>query len=166
MATSMNDIPKNLKEKLANLDRSLTNLEESFTPMLSKSQIEIQSEFTALEQAKLNLVAVYAMNSLFWAYLNTRGLEPLGKGVKTELDRVRTYMNRVKEIEDKAKAPKVNSDAAKRFVRNALWQSAHKKSHASSSKGVNRDTPDEEEPPMKKKKKSNKKKNKKGKHKK
>ncbi|CAI9729751.1 Hypothetical predicted protein [Octopus vulgaris] len=160
----MTDIPQNLKEKLADLDRSLTNLEESFTPMLSKSQIEIQSEFTPLEQAKLNLVAVYAMNSLFWAYLNTCGLEPLGKGVKTELDRVRTYMNRVKEIEDKAKAPRLNSDAAKRFVRNALWQSAHKKSQPGSSKAeADQDRP-VEAPPPKKKKKLIKKKSKKGKH--
>ena len=36
-------------------------------------------------------------------------------------------MDRVKEIQDKEKAPKVNVNAAKRFVRNALWEKAHKK---------------------------------------
>ena len=35
-------------------------------------------------------------------------------------------MGRVKEIEDRAKAPKIDKGAAKRFVRNALWQQAHK----------------------------------------
>ena len=39
-------------------------------------------------------------------------------------DRIRSYMGRVKEIEDKAKAPKINKDASKRFVRNALWAQA------------------------------------------
>ena len=34
-------------------------------------------------------------------------------------------MARVKEIEDKAKAPKIDRPAVKRFVRNALWQQAH-----------------------------------------
>ena len=37
-------------------------------------------------------------------------------------------MGRVKEMEDKAKAPKINKDASKRFVRNALWSQAQKKS--------------------------------------
>ena len=36
-------------------------------------------------------------------------------------------MGRVKEIQDKEKAPKLNQSAAKRFVRNALWEQAHKK---------------------------------------
>lgn len=36
-------------------------------------------------------------------------------------------MARVKEIQDKEKAPKVDRGAAKRFVRSALWQQAQKK---------------------------------------
>lgn len=40
---------------------------------------------------------------------------------------MRGYMNRVKEIQDKAKAPKVNAGAAKRMVKSALWQAAQKK---------------------------------------
>jgi hypothetical protein len=39
-------------------------------------------------------------------------------------------MTRVKEIQDKEKAPKLNVDASKRFVRNALWAAAHKQSPA------------------------------------
>ena len=38
-------------------------------------------------------------------------------------------MNRVKEIEAKLKAPKINKDAAKRFIRSALWQQAQQKTH-------------------------------------
>ena len=47
-------------------------------------------------------------------------------------------MNRVKEIQEKQKAPKIDKDASKRFVRSALWQMAHKKAQegtASTSKG-------------------------------
>ena len=36
-------------------------------------------------------------------------------------------MTRVKEIEDKKKAPKLDKSASKRFVRSALWQAAQKK---------------------------------------
>lgn len=42
-------------------------------------------------------------------------------------ERIRNYMGRVKEIEDKAKAPKINKDASKRFVRNALWSQVQSK---------------------------------------
>ena len=40
-------------------------------------------------------------------------------------DRIRSYMTRVKEIQEKEKAPKIDQGAAKRFVRSALWQQAH-----------------------------------------
>lgn len=33
-------------------------------------------------------------------------------------------MNRVKEIQDKEKAPKLDVSASKRFVKSALWQAA------------------------------------------
>ena len=36
-------------------------------------------------------------------------------------------MNRVKDIQEKAKAPKVDKGAAKRFVKNSLWQAAKAK---------------------------------------
>ena len=54
------------------------------------------------------------------------------------MDRIRGYMNRVKEIQEKQKAPKIDKDASKRFVRSALWQMAHKKAQegaASTSAG-------------------------------
>lgn len=36
-------------------------------------------------------------------------------------------MARVKEIEDKKKAPKLNKAVSKRFVRSALWKAAQSK---------------------------------------
>lgn len=36
-------------------------------------------------------------------------------------------MNRVKEIQDKEKAPKLDVSASKRFVKSALWQAAQSK---------------------------------------
>ena len=40
-------------------------------------------------------------------------------------------MNRVKEIQEKQNAPKIDKAASKRFVRSALWQMAHKKAKES-----------------------------------
>ena len=36
-------------------------------------------------------------------------------------------MNRVKEIQDKEKAPSLNVEASKRFVKSALWKAAQSK---------------------------------------
>ncbi len=35
-------------------------------------------------------------------------------------------MSRVHEVEDKAKAPRLDKSATKRFIRNALWDAAQK----------------------------------------
>lgn len=39
-----------------------------------------------------------------------------------EQERIRTYMNKVKEITDRKKAARLDRGAASRFVRNALWE--------------------------------------------
>lgn len=74
-----------------------------------------------LDQAKLDLMSAYTLNSLFWMYLVTQGVNPREHGIKQELERIRTYMNRVKEITDKKKAARLDKGAASRFVRNALY---------------------------------------------
>ena len=61
-------------------------------------------------------------------------------------------MNRVKEVEEKQKAPKINKDAAKRFVRSALWQQAQQKTHKTELGGGGGESTSEEEPTAKKKK--------------
>ena len=73
---------------------------------------------------------------------------------KTELDRIKECMTRMKELEDRQKAPKINKDAAKRFVRSALWQQAQQKTHKTELSGEessNRGAGEEDgEPPTKK----------------
>lgn len=43
-------------------------------------------------------------------------------------------MNRVKDIEAKLSRAKVNAGAAKRIIRNAMWDKAHKKCDKESTK--------------------------------
>ncbi|KAH6925131.1 hypothetical protein HPB50_001177 [Hyalomma asiaticum] len=74
-----------------------------------------------LDKARLDLTLLYTLNSLFWMYLCTVGEDPKQHSVRRELDRVKEYMTRAKQIADKAKAPKLVAGAAQRFVRNALW---------------------------------------------
>ena len=46
-------------------------------------------------------------------------------------------MNRVKEIQDKEKAPSLNVEASKRFVKSALWKAAQAKQPVD-SEGIHR----------------------------
>ena len=50
--------------------------------------------------------------------------------------RIQSYMGRVKEIQDKQLAPRLNVDASKRFVRNALWDAAQKSSTPTAVKSM------------------------------
>lgn len=50
------------------------------------------------------------------------GEDPKETSLKVELARIREYMGRVREIEDRDKRPRIESAAAKRFVRNALYE--------------------------------------------
>jgi len=50
--------------------------------------------------------------------------------------RIQAYMGRVKEIQDKQLAPRINVDASKRFVRNALWDAAQKSSSPTAVKST------------------------------
>ena len=50
-------------------------------------------------------------------------------------DRIRSYMDRAKNIQDAAKAPKIDKAASKRFVKSALWKAAKKKTSEADSSG-------------------------------
>ncbi|XP_060579171.1 nuclear nucleic acid-binding protein C1D-like, partial [Ruditapes philippinarum] len=127
------EIPHELRGKVAAFDSSLNNVENEFEPLLKLSQIELNAKLSNLEKAKLDLVAAYSINSLFWMYLNVCGVNPKDHGIKQELDRIRSYMNRVKEIQDKEKAPKIDVSASKRMVKSALWQAAQNQQQTAES---------------------------------
>ncbi|XP_069116102.1 nuclear nucleic acid-binding protein C1D-like isoform X2 [Argopecten irradians] len=120
-----NAIPSELKEKLTAFDTSLSEMETVIRPWLEVPENELHEKLSPLDKAKLDLVGAYTINSLFWMYLNVCGEKPKEHAVKQELDRIRSYMTRVKDVQDKLTImPKIDKDAAKRFQRNALWQAA------------------------------------------
>jgi exosome complex protein LRP1 len=87
-------------------------------------------------QAKLDCISAFALNSLVWMWLRTNGENPKETGVKTELDRVKASMLRLKEIQDKSKRNPVDAVAAKRLVKGGLWQP---KKRPSDSKNENQE---------------------------
>jgi len=47
-------------------------------------------------------------------YLKTKGINPVDHNLSKELDRVKTHLQRLKQLEDAKHAPKVNKEASKR----------------------------------------------------
>ncbi|XP_006260751.1 PREDICTED: nuclear nucleic acid-binding protein C1D [Gavialis gangeticus] len=121
------EYPAEIQDYLSAFEKSLGCVDEMLKTMMSVSRSELLQKLDPLEQAKLDLVSAYTLNSMFWVYLATQGINPKDHPVKQELERIRTYMNRVKELTDKKKASKLDKGAAARFVRNALWESASEK---------------------------------------
>lgn len=80
----------------------------------------IHSNLSMEEKVKYDLFLSYSLTSLYWIYLRTQGEEPAGH-IKSELDRVKKYMDRSKQIHDRKSMPKLDQAAAKRFIKSGLW---------------------------------------------
>ena len=116
-----NVLPDEIIDALEDFYRSMNTLEETLGPLLRESSEQIHEKLDVLDRAKLDLMIVYAMNSMFWMYLITQGISPKEHGIKHELDRVKDYMKKIKDVGDKKTASlKIDKDAAKRFVKGAL----------------------------------------------
>ncbi|XP_061600745.1 nuclear nucleic acid-binding protein C1D [Cololabis saira] len=116
------DYPQEIDEQLSSFSSSLGSVQSMVEKLVNMSRTDALQKLDPLDQAKLDLMSAYTLNSLFWMYLVTQGINPREHGIKQELERIRTHMNRVKEISDKKKAARLDKGAAARFVRNALYQ--------------------------------------------
>ncbi|KAM9364109.1 nuclear nucleic acid-binding protein C1D [Pholidichthys leucotaenia] len=120
------DYPHEIDEQLAGFDSSVTSVKTMLEKLMSMNRNDLLQKLDPLDQAKLDLMSAYTLNSLFWMYLVTQGVNPREHGIKQELERIRTHMNRVKEISDKKKAARLDKEAARRFVKSALYDPSDK----------------------------------------
>ncbi|XP_059214860.1 nuclear nucleic acid-binding protein C1D [Centropristis striata] len=122
------DYPQEIDEQLTGFDSSVSSVKTMLEKLMSMPRNDLLQKLDPLDQAKLDLMSAYTLNSLFWMYLVTQGVNPREHGIKQELERIRTYMNKVKEITDRKKAARLDKGAASRFVRNALYNPDEKES--------------------------------------
>ncbi|KAM6956096.1 nuclear nucleic acid-binding protein C1D [Aplochiton taeniatus] len=135
------DYPSEIDDQLKGFELSAGAINSMVQTMLSMPRNELLTKLDPLDQAKLDLMSVYTLNSLFWMYLVTQGINPKEHGIKQELERIRTYMNRVKEITDRRKAARLDKGAAARFVKNALWDSEEGKAQKAGGSSKPGNTP-------------------------
>ncbi|AWP14513.1 putative nuclear nucleic acid-binding protein C1D isoform 3 [Scophthalmus maximus] len=147
------DYPEEIDEQLTGFDSSVSSIKTMLEQLMAMPRNDLLQQLDPLDRAKLDLMSAYTLNSLFWMYLVTQGVNPREHGIKQELERIRTYMNRVKEITDKKKASRLDKGAATRFLRNALYDPAEKDSK---KKAVSKKTADAapDTPQMKRPKRS------------
>ncbi|XP_017756428.1 PREDICTED: nuclear nucleic acid-binding protein C1D-like [Eufriesea mexicana] len=87
----------------------------------------IYEKLSNTDKIEYNLLMSYCLNSMFWMYLRTEGIDPAKHRIKLENDRLKKSMARAKQINDRnTLMPRVNKDAAQRFVRNSLWEIKNK----------------------------------------
>ncbi|XP_064638649.1 nuclear nucleic acid-binding protein C1D-like [Lineus longissimus] len=120
------NFPIEIQDRLNDFDEALTRIETCINPLLSTPFSEVQENLSPLDKAKIDLISAYTINSLFWMYLNVKGINPKEHRVKQELGGIRQYMSRAKQIQDKALAPKIDLPVTNRFIKNALWAQAKK----------------------------------------
>ncbi|XP_041865471.1 nuclear nucleic acid-binding protein C1D [Melanotaenia boesemani] len=126
--STIDDYPHEIDEQLTSFNSSVNAVKTMLDKLMSMSRNDQLQKLDPLDQAKLDLMSAYTLNSLFWMYLVTQGINPREHGIKQELERIRTYMNRVKEITDKKKAARLDKGAASRFVQSALYNPEDKDS--------------------------------------
>uniref|UniRef100_A0A8C2NNM7 Nuclear nucleic acid-binding protein C1D n=1 Tax=Capra hircus TaxID=9925 RepID=A0A8C2NNM7_CAPHI len=79
------DYPVEIHEYLSTFENSIGAVDEMLKTMMSVSRNELLQKLDPLEQAKVDLVSAYTLNSMFWVYLATQGVNPKEHPVKQEL---------------------------------------------------------------------------------
>ncbi|CAF0955532.1 unnamed protein product [Adineta ricciae] len=121
------DVEADFNARATQLENSLTELETFLSRLDSVSYSTLHESLTPVDQARFDLTAAYTLNSLMWAYLRTRGVDPKQTQLKSELERVKSYMDKLKAVVDRQTASRIDKQASTRLMRNALWQQAHAK---------------------------------------
>eukprot|EP00002_Diphylleia_rotans_P023747 TRINITY_DN4672_c0_g1_i1.p1 TRINITY_DN4672_c0_g1~~TRINITY_DN4672_c0_g1_i1.p1 ORF type:complete len:164 (+),score=50.56 TRINITY_DN4672_c0_g1_i1:79-570(+) len=122
MATQTgSQLPSEVAAQLQQFHASLEDVRSVLKVLDGRSINELCKSLSPADAARLHVLLAYSINSLFYMYLNTQGVQPKDHPVKAELDRVKLYMAKLKELE---KAPKpttqVDVPAAGRFIRHNL----------------------------------------------
>lgn len=86
---------KGIQDKIQNFHNSVSKIEKMLERM---NNMEIRENLALKEKVDYDLFMVYCLNTLYWLYLRTRGLDPNKNDVKSQLNRVKEYMMKAKQV--------------------------------------------------------------------
>eukprot|EP00761_Pharyngomonas_kirbyi_P012269 gb/GECH01012296.1/.p1 GENE.gb/GECH01012296.1/~~gb/GECH01012296.1/.p1 ORF type:complete len:169 (+),score=33.52 gb/GECH01012296.1/:1-507(+) len=123
MSVSAGDLPKGVNKEIETFKRALSDIEEHIQPFLKQNLTELSDNLDPLKRAKLHVTMAYTVNTLFFMYLRTQGIDPKDHPVSSEIERVKSYMQKVGKAEDNLNAKRslyVDKEAAGRIIKHAM----------------------------------------------
>lgn len=111
-----------VKELVEDMGGSIDDLEASLAPLLNATLSSSTSKLPLLDKAKLYVLATYAIDSVLFSYLRLNGQNVKEHPVVQEIMRVRSYFNKIKEVEagPTQRNATLDKDAAARFIKHGL----------------------------------------------
>ncbi|XAR71452.1 hypothetical protein NMG60_11028712 [Bertholletia excelsa] len=118
-------VPDSVVEAVSRTSKNIEELRTHFLEFLSLCDIQVLGETEPLQRAQSLLLLAKATTTLFTLRLRCSGVNPDDHPVKTELERLRLYQNKLERCIDLSKAPlrpstKLNYQAATRFIEHSL----------------------------------------------
>jgi exosome complex protein LRP1 len=111
-----------VKELVEDMSGSIDDLEASLAPLLNATLSSSTSKLPLLDKAKLYVLATYAIDSVLFSYIRLNGKNVKDHPVVQEIMRVRSYFNKIKEVEagPVQRNTTLDKDAAARFIKHGL----------------------------------------------
>ncbi|KAL0489981.1 exosome complex protein LRP1 [Acrasis kona] len=98
-------LSKEVQNNVNIFDQSLTTIESLLKP-LSQQTKKSMKQMDAEKRAKLSICCAYTVNTLFYMYLKTQGIDPSTHPCRKEIQRIQTYMQKLREKQAKIEAMK------------------------------------------------------------
>jgi hypothetical protein len=95
--TPKDTLPEDVKQHCTEFTLALSSIEDLLQPLIENKEILNTKEMSPKDRAKLNLCCAYTVNTLFYMYLKTQGIDPNEHPVRDELKRVQEYMNKLRD---------------------------------------------------------------------
>lgn len=84
-----------IKSKITNVHNSIEKIKELLNLAYNKN---ISDQLDTMDKINYDLFLCYSLNTLYWMYLRTKGIDPNTHDIKNELNRIKEYMIKAKQV--------------------------------------------------------------------
>ncbi|KAJ1656343.1 DNA-binding protein c1d, partial [Dispira simplex] len=109
----------NLNSTVAEITHTVDTIHTFIKPLLTMPLTETLSKLSPEERVQMDVLIAYSINTLYWAYLKLNGVPPQEHPVLKELQRIKLYIQKVKEATSSPKPPTADEVAVEQFLQKA-----------------------------------------------
>ncbi|KAJ1969727.1 DNA-binding protein c1d [Dispira parvispora] len=126
----------NLNSTVAEITHTVDTIHTLIKPLLAMPLTEALSKLSPEERAQMDVLIAYSINTLYWAYLKLNGVPPQEHPVLKELQRIKLYIQKVKEATSSPEPPAADEKAVEQFLQKTKGElDASKPATPAKSKG-------------------------------